>query len=143
MEAMEAAKIWLLSGGAAILGSSLLGVGMLLPMQPWGAGLGKGKVSMKQLGAAHLDWLMLGLMQGLAAGLVVAFGVEAPGSAVWALVVGGWMNPLPYVFRAFGVNAFSLSGPPTQRVAASLGLLSSVALIYGWSRLLWRCWGAL
>ncbi|WP_283214602.1 hypothetical protein [Sphingopyxis sp. L1A2A] len=40
---------------------------MRVPMQPWGRRLLK-DMNFKQFGAAHLDWLMLGLMQGLVGG---------------------------------------------------------------------------
>lgn len=139
MNMMEATRILLFSGGSSIFFSTALGFLMLAPMQPWGRSLLK-RVNFKQFGAAHLDWLMLGLMQGLAAGLVAAFAVDPPAPAVWAMVVGGWLNPLAYVFRAFGVNAFAFDGDATQRLAATLGLGSSVAIAYAWMSILAACW---
>lgn len=115
---------------------------MLIPLQPWGRGAFRG-VNFKQLLSAHLDWVMLGLMQGLAAGLVTVFAFAPSPIVVWALVLGGWLNPLPYLFRAFGVNAFSLSGSVTQRMAAALGAVSSMLIIVAWALLLgsaWRAW---
>jgi hypothetical protein len=114
---------------------------MLIPLQPWGRGAFKG-INFKQLLAAHLDWVMLGLMQGLAGGLVAVFGLSPSVYAVWAMVLGGWLNPLPYLFRAFGINAFALTGSLTQRLAASLGGISA-ALIIAWFALLaaaWQVW---
>ena len=131
----EAARLLVFSGGSAILFSSVLGFAMLIPMQPWGRALA-GKANPKQIGAAHLDWIVLGLMVGLAAQVLVLFDVRVTWFAVIALAVGAWLNPLPYVFRAFGVNAFALSGPPHQVAAASLGFISSLGIIYGWTAVL-------
>lgn len=126
-----AARALVLSGSLAILASSLLGLGMLVPMQR------RGRSFPPALRAAHLDWILLGLMEGLAAALVLLFRLEPPLWAVAALIGGAWANPLPYVFRAFGVDAFRFAGPPLQRLAAALGLLSSLAIIAGWGALLW------
>lgn len=142
MESAEATKLLVFSGGLSILFASLLGAAMLIPLQPWGQRLAKG-MNFKQLTAAHLDWIMLGLMQGLAGALIFAFALTPSILTVWAMVLGGWMNPLPYLFRAFGINAFSLSGPPLQRIAASLGGLSSTFILVAWTILLlsaWRQW---
>jgi hypothetical protein len=126
-----AAKILVFSGAAAIVFSSLLGMAMLIPLQPWAKKRGSG-INFKQIGAAHLDWIMLGLMQGLAGGVIALFGASAAPFVVWAMVFGAWANPLPYVFRAFGVNAFAFDGGLLQRTAAILGLTSSLAILYAW-----------
>lgn len=139
---LSAARTLLWSGGAAIAWSSVLGFMMLVPMQPWARRAmpptesPRLKVSFKQVGAAHLDWIVLGLMLGLAAGFVVAFDLAPPALAVGALAAGAWLNPLPYVFRAFGVNAFVLGGPWYQVLAALLGLTSSLGILFGWGTLL-------
>ncbi len=138
MPLLDAQRLLLFSAGLAVFFSSLLGMAMLIPMQPWSPS-GLKKIKFKQIGAAHLDWFMLAFMQGLAAALMNVFEPNIHASAVWALVVGGWMNPLPYVFRAFGINAFSFSGPPMQKLSASLGAASSLAILYGWGFLLWVC----
>ncbi|WP_428264737.1 hypothetical protein [Haliangium sp.] len=138
---MDAARLLLFSGGLAIFFSSLLGVAMLVPMQPWGQRL-VAKAKLKPIGAAHLDWIVLALMQGLAAGVIVGFDLSVSPWAAWALVFGGWANPLPYVFRAFGVNAFAFAGPLHQRLAAALGGLSSAAILYGWAVILTGAWTA-
>jgi hypothetical protein len=139
MDMTDAAKLLLFSGAASMLFSTLLGFVMLAPMQPWGRHLLKG-LNFKQFGAAHLDWLMLGLMQGLAGGLVIVFTVAPASTAVWAMVIGGWLNPLAYIFRAFGVNAFAFEGSAAQRFAAALGLGSSLAIAYAWVSILGSCW---
>jgi hypothetical protein len=128
---ISAAKVLVFSGAAAIFFSSLLGLAMLIPLQPWAQKLGRG-VNFKQIGAAHLDWIMLGLMQGLAGGMIVLFGVSLAPLAIWAMVFGAWANPLPYVFRAFGVNAFVFGGGLLQRAASVLGLTSSLCILYAW-----------
>jgi len=139
MDTVQTAKILLFSGAASMLFSTFLGFVMLAPMQPWGRGFLKG-MNFKQIGAAHLDWLMLGLMQGLAGGLVIVFAVAPQPSAVWAMVIGSWLNPLAYIFRALGINAFAFDGSVAQRLAATLGLGSSVAIAYAWISTLAVCW---
>jgi hypothetical protein len=135
MTSPEAARLLLISGGTAILFSSLLGLVMVVLMQPWGRRLMEG-FDHKAIGAAHLDWIMLGLMQGLAAGMIFACALTPSPWAIIALVAGAWLNPLPYVLRAFGINAFVFGGNIAQRTAAALGLTSSLAIIVGWAALL-------
>jgi hypothetical protein len=142
METTDAIRLLVFSGGLSILFASLLGAAMLIPLQPWGQHFAKG-MNFRQLMAAHLDWIMLGLMQGLAAMLIFTFALAPSALVVWAMVIGGWMNPLPYLFRAFGINAFALSGPPLQRIAAALGGISSTLILIAWTLLLlsaWRHW---
>ncbi len=67
MDTTDAARFLLFSGAASMLFSTFLGFLMRVPMQPWGRRLLK-DMNFKQFGAAHLDWLMLGLMQGLVGG---------------------------------------------------------------------------
>lgn len=135
MTSLLMAKLLVFSGALAVAFSSVLGLAMLVPLQSWGRRLGKG-MNFKQIGAAHLDWIMLGLMQGLAGGLIALFGLDAAPAAVWAMIFGAWANPLPYVFRAFGVNAFAFGGGPVQRAAAALGLMSSLTILFAWSVIL-------
>jgi hypothetical protein len=130
-----ATQMLVFSGAAAIAFSSLLGLAMLVPLQGWGQKFGRG-LNMKQIGAAHLDLIMLGLMQGLAGGMIGVFSLDVPAAAVWAMIFGAWANPAPYVFRAFGVNAFAFGGGPVQRAAAALGLTSSLAILSAWTVIL-------
>ncbi|MBL8683272.1 MAG: hypothetical protein JNK05_29150 [Myxococcales bacterium] len=131
---MTDAQLWLLrSVLVQVLFSILLGWVMLIPRQPWGAKL-KPLLS-KDFTAAHTDWLMLAFMQAVALGVLrVAPIAHAPLVAV-CLIVGGWLNPLPYALRAFGINAFSLSGSPVQKASALLGAGSAVAITIGWATL--------
>lgn len=132
MRSEDAARWLVLSGSGAMLVACLLGIAMLVPMQR-NDDRAKFRAS---LSSAHLDWIMLGLMEGLAAGLCVLFALQPPAWVIVALVFGAWANPLPYFFRAFGVDAFRFAGGPVQRLSASLGALSSLAIILGWGSLL-------
>jgi len=124
---------WLLvSGGLEIIVSSLLGYVMLLPMQPWGAGLRTRMPPARALLSVHLDLLMLALTQ-FAAGLAMK-AIPGPRDR-WAavlLIASGWLNVTPYIWRMAGVDAFALAGAPLQRVAATISLASTLALISGW-----------
>lgn len=142
MTPTEAIKLLVFSGGSAILFSSILGLFMLLPMQKeHPKEVANPTIIFKHIGAAHIDWIMLGLMLGLAAALIHIFNITAEPFAVYCLIFGAWINPLPYVFRAFGINAFRFGGNITQRLAATLGLTSSLAIVYGWTHLLLTAWG--
>lgn len=56
-------QLLIFSGAAAILWSSLLGALMLIPLQAHEPKQSKG-MNFKQIGAAHLDCIMLGLIHG-------------------------------------------------------------------------------
>jgi hypothetical protein len=133
---MTTNPILLLTANASlqVLASSLLGALMLIPFQPWGAAF-KRRVNLKALLSAHLDWLMLAFMQWGAASTMEHLPNTASQTAAWLLVFGGWSNATPYLFRAFGVDAFSLSGSLLQRAAASFGALSSLAIIVAWAHI--------
>lgn len=139
MQSVEAVRLLTFSGTFAILFSSAFGFVMLIPLQPWGKEMLK-KVNWKQIGHAHLDWIILGLMQGLVGGLIAVFELNPPQLAVWAVVVGGWMNALPYLFRGLGINAFSLSGGFFQITTALMGLFSSCAIVYGLYVIIDQAW---
>lgn len=132
MLAELAARALVLSGSGAMFFACLLGVVMLVPMQR----SGQRPTARGAITSAHLDWIMLGLMEGLAAGLCVLFELQPPAWVIVAMIFGAWANPLPYLFRAFGVDAFRFAGGPVQRLGASLGALSSLALIGSWTALL-------
>lgn len=123
-------RLLIINATLQFLVSSLLGVLLLVPMQSWGKGLTRHVASMADLRGTHLDWLMLGLMQyGIAFGLHT---MPLPSSGLIAclLVFGGWMNAFPYLVRGlFGINAFTLGGPPRQIVCALIGLTSISSLI--------------
>lgn len=127
------------NGGLQVLVSSLLGSLMLLPMQPWGNGL-RDRIRNKVLLPVHLDLYMLAFMQWGAAFLMTRYPQVASTAVAWALIFGGWTNPMPYLVRGFGINAFALAGPTKQRIAASIAGLSVLAILWAWSSLLVAMW---
>lgn len=127
----DPAALLAFNGALQILVSSLFGVLMLVPMQPWGRAL-RGRVNAKALLATHLDWLMLAFMQLGAAFIFSRWPATASLKAAWLLVFGGWVNPLPYLVRGFGIDAFVFAGPPTQRIAATIAGISVLAIIAAW-----------
>jgi len=120
-----------------ILVSSVFGVLMLVPMQPWGKAL-RARVNARALLATHLDWLMLAFMQFGASFIFSRWPATASPATAWMLVFGGWVNPLPYLIRGFGIDAFVFAGPPVQRIAASIAALSVAAIITAWVLILHR-----
>lgn len=124
---------WLLSLSASlqIAFSSILGFVMLIPMQPWGKAL-RLPVDPKALVAAHLDWIMLAFMQFGAAFVVARWPIASAETAAWLLVFGGWLNPVPYILRGVGINAFAFAGGVKQRVSASIAGSSALAILVAW-----------
>ncbi len=125
------------NAAAQVLVASLLGWWMLVPLQPWGKRFA-GLVSGKALLAAHLDWILLALMQGLAAVIHHFHPLEAEGPLTGALIAGGWLNAVPYLFRGVGVDAFVFAGSVRQRLATTLSGVSSFALTAAWAHICWQ-----
>ncbi|MBL8937385.1 MAG: hypothetical protein JNM69_22685 [Archangium sp.] len=132
----------LLTGNAAlqVLVSCLLGFAMLVPRQPWAKRLAP-HFDQKALLSVHLDWLMLAFMQWGAVLVMTQWPGAAQPWVAWLLVVGGWLNVVPYWCRAFRIDAFVLAGPPVQLVAASVSGLSATGLLVAWGRLGWEILG--
>lgn len=130
---MNAPRLLALNAALQIVFASTLGFAMLVPLQPWGQRYGK-LLRSRLITAAHLDWFMLAFMQATAAFLLdrwpVAPSVARPVAAL--LVAGGWLNPVPYVLKAAGIDAFVWAGPPRQKVAASVAGLSALAILVAW-----------
>ena len=87
----------------------------------------------RDLVAAHVDWIVLGLVQ-----VAVAFGLkhlvlDIAALPVVLIVFAGWLNPVPYLARGLGVNAFVYGGSAAQRVLALLGAASAISLVAGLS----------
>jgi hypothetical protein len=120
-----------------ILVSCLLGWLMLVPMQPWGRAL-RPRTNAKALLAAHLDWLMLAFMQFGASFIFSRWPAAAGTTAAWMLVFGGWVNPVPYLLRGFGIDAFVFAGPPVQRASAFVSGVSAVSITAAWVMILHR-----
>jgi len=114
-------------------GRQAVGVGHGLIVAAGGA-----RVNAKALLATHLDWLMLAFMQLGAAFIFSRWPVTAGGSVAWMLVFGGWVNPLPYLVRGFGIDAFVFAGPPVQRLAAAVAGASVAAIVAAWALILYR-----
>jgi len=128
---------WLIINGALLLFvSSLLGWLLLLPMQPWGKTLAL--ILPRHWRAVHLDWLMLGLMQFAAALGVSTLGNPSLDLPVILLMIGGWLNVVPYIARAYGIDAFVLAGPPLRFSLALLSAASSASISVGWAWLLFE-----
>ena len=131
---MAPVKLLVINASIQILVSSLLGFLLLIPMQPWGKNFLAKVRNINDLPALIFDWLMLAFMQYGAAFALMHLPVTKPGVVSGLLVFGGWMNATPYLVRGlWGINAFSLSGDGKQIAAASLGLISVLSIITGWS----------
>jgi hypothetical protein len=125
------------NAAAQILVASLLGWWMLVPLQPWGKRFA-GLISAKALLAAHLDWILLALTQGLAAAINHFHPLESQALLTGALIAGGWLNALPYLFRGVGVDAFVFDGPLRQRLATTLSGASALVLTVAWADICWQ-----
>ncbi|HEX2571319.1 MAG TPA: hypothetical protein VH877_17305 [Polyangia bacterium] len=139
MERADPVLILAANGSAQILVSSLLGVFMLVPLQPWAKAKGSllwARGNAKALLAVHLDLLMLAFMQFAAAFVLGRWPLARGHTIAWLLVFGGWVNPSPYLFRALGINAFVLGGPWPQRLAAGLGGVSVLSILTAWTLVL-------
>lgn len=129
--------VLLKNAAAQVLVASLLGWWMLVPLQPWGKRFA-GLISGKALLAAHLDWILLALTQGLAATINHFHPLESQALLTGALIAGGWLNALPYLFRGVGVDAFVFAGPLRQRLATTLSGASALVLTVAWADICWQ-----
>jgi hypothetical protein len=134
----DPSRLLLHSAVLQFLFSVLLGWLMLVPRQPWGKGLQW--LKSKDFTAAHLDWFMLAFMQLGAGGLLRWHPAPHAEIVAYTLIAGGWLNPVPYVLRALGVNAFSLGGGVRQFTSALLAGMSSLAITLGWFVLVVETW---
>jgi len=122
---------WLIwSGTLELFVSSVLGLLLLIPMQPWGKNFLRMVKNPADLRSTHIDWLMLAFLQ-----FAVAFGLSQmepsyEGWVVSLVIFGSWMNATPYLVRGlWGINAFSLSGDWKQVLSACLGLVSVASIL--------------
>ncbi len=124
---------WLLALNAAlqIIVSSSLGFAMLVPMQPWGRRI-RLLADRKSLLAAHLDWLMLAFMQFGAAFVLSRWPLPSGSLIAGLLIFGGWVNPVPYLLRGMGIDAFVFAGGAKQRVAAMVSGISAASILVAW-----------
>jgi hypothetical protein len=130
-------RILIFNAGLQIFVSAFFGFLLLIPMQPWAQKRLPRIPSVKDAVAAHIDWLMLGMMQFGAAFGMSRFPTPYAAAIVALLIFGGWVNATPYLFRGLlGINAFVFAGNLRQRLAAGLGGFSSLTLLAGWGLLL-------
>jgi hypothetical protein len=128
MSAILSAKWLVTSGCLAIFLSSLFGILLLTPS----VRTTENAARLKQLGKAHVDWILLGLMSVAAGTLAWLHDLNLHPGFVALILFGAWTNPLPYVFRAYGIDAFQFAGGLSQRSSAALAALSVAAVLIGW-----------
>jgi hypothetical protein len=135
---MDPEQLLAWNAGAQIAFSSLLGWAMLIPRQPWGRRWQQ--LRSRDITAAHLDWMMLAFMQFGASYSLTRHAVAHDRWIAIALIAGGWLNPMPYALRAFGINAFSFSGDWKQRTSAAISGISSLLIAGAWITLVVEGW---
>lgn len=128
MPAILSAKWLVTSGCLAIFLSSLFGILLLTPS----VRTTENAARLKQLGKAHVDWILLGLMSVAAGTLAWLHGLTLHPAFIALILFGAWTNPLPYVFRAYGIDAFQFAGGLSQRSSAAFAALSVAAVLIGW-----------
>jgi len=133
---MDPVRLLIVSGALLMLFTSLVGVVLLVPLQPWAKKSRFWKrFPAKAVLSAHVDWVVLSLMQFAAALGISQLGAPALWPA-WALVYGGWLNATAYVFRGVGIDAFVFAGPLRQRAVVGLMATSVLAILAGWTALI-------
>lgn len=85
----------------------------------------------RDLVAAHVDWIMLALVEVAVASGILLFEVRGALAPASLIIIGGWINPVPYLARGFGINAFVIAGGRLQRGLAAIGAASVITLISG------------
>lgn len=127
-------EVRLLIGSALLqlLWTTLLGWTMLLPHQPWSKGL-LAKLRSKDVTSAHVDWVILALVQIATAFVIYQQPVPF---AVWVargIAYSGWVAPSTYFLRAWGINAFRMDGKKAvEMVAGLIALSGTVAFTIAW-----------
>jgi len=137
---MDPVHLLIRNAAAQITFTMLLGWLMLIPRQRRQPEGRLHALLKRDFTAAHVDWLMLAFMQLGAAFLFSQHRVSHGRLIAVALVFGGWVNPVPYAMRAFGVNAFRLGGDWKQALSALLSATSSLALTVAWVAILVEVW---
>ena len=111
---------------------------MLIPMQPWGEAAGSYLPSIHAMLAVHLDWYMLAFMEFACATLFIFFPAISSNSISIALMFGGWINPIAYLLRDIGIDAFVIAGDPPQLFAACICGISAGAILISWTIIVYR-----
>lgn len=123
------AKLLVANALVQIAFSTLLGSWLLYRIH-----IRRDRTGARDLVAAHVDWIMLALVETAVAGGIVLFELREAHVPAVLVIVGGWLNPVPYLARGFGINAFVFAGARMQRGLAGVGAASVVSLTTG---LLW------
>lgn len=126
-----------------ILFTTLLGWLMLVPHQPWAKdnALAK-KLRSTHVTSAHVDWVILALMQAGAAVVLERVRMPLADARLVArcLVYSGWAAPTTYFFKAFGINGFRFDGRPTlQSLVGLVGFTATSVHTYAWIMIV-RAW---
>lgn len=136
-----AARLLVFNAGVQILFSSILGVLLLVPMQPWGRGLNRFVRNPREVVLAHVDWYMLAFMQAMAALGFWLMPTPEVTWVAWLLIAGGWLNPLPYLLRGISmIDAFVLAPPIGRMIWAGIAGGSVICILVAWGVLLPAWW---
>lgn len=141
--ASSAADLLLGSFVLQIAWTTLLGWIMLLPHQPWAKDLALARMlRSKDVTAAHVDWIVLALVQVGAA--IVIPRCEArlsnPHVVAWCIICSGWYAPTVYFLKAFGINGFRATGKPNvESLVGLMGVSGTMAFTFAWAQIV-RAW---
>ena len=128
----------LFNASIQILVSTILGFIMLIPMQPWGEFTKPYLPSMHAFLAVHLDWYMLAFLEFCMAFIYNTYPCLECKTSTLLLIFGGWINPMAYLLRSYGINAFVLGGDWLKLISASISLISAICILICWSLLIYR-----
>jgi hypothetical protein len=121
-----------------ILWTSLLGWMMTIAHQPWGGAFVK--LRSRDVAMAHVDWIMLSLVQ-IATAYILTLKVVPEALLLARLIAfSGWYAPTVYMLRAWGINGFRLDGRKAiDTVVGLLGFTGTAAFTYAWCQIV-RAW---
>ncbi len=141
MAAVPDATLFLVrSGLLQIAWTTLLGWLMLLPHQAYAPALA---VRLRSEGVrhAHVDWVMLALVQFAAAYALTLRKVPDADFCGRLIAFNAWYAPVVYFLRPWGINGFRLDGKKViDTVVGSLGFVGICAFTYGWGQIAWAWW---
>lgn len=128
-----------------ILWTTLLGWALLFPRQPWAKKYGWAQaLRSKDVTAAHVDWVILGLVNVGAALVIprIAHRLDDPHAIARCLVYSSWVAPLTYFFRGFGINGFRITGLNKESVVGLTGFTATSSFTYAWIKVVqaWFGW---
>lgn len=132
--AASASELLIASFLLQILFTTLLGWLMLLTHQPWAKDNALVKrLRSKDVTSAHVDWVILALLQAASAVVLERVRVPDPRTVAWCLVYSSWAAPLTYFFKAFGINGFRATGKPNfESLVGLVGFAATSSFTYAW-----------